>query len=237
MRPGDEFVELFSDIEDVLWKRVASRKRIPFHELVDAASAKDATTRHWRGFLKDVGNLRNAIVHRAHYPREIVADPRPEFIRQLKKVLELIKSPQKIIPRFQRKIRLFAAQDQLDAVLAHMHENDYSQVVVQIGTEFRILSSEGIVRWLSAFREADLADRHDAIVEEVYRHEDMSAQRYMARDETVDAALLAFKDAMEEGIPRLQAILITNSGKSAEKPLGIITPWDLLGLGGNNDVP
>jgi hypothetical protein len=235
MRPGDKFVELFSHIENILSKRVASRKRIPFHELVDAASAKDATTRHWRGFLKDVGDLRNAIVHRAHYPREIVADPRPEFIRQLKKVFELIKSPQKIIPRFQRKIRLFAAQDQLGAALAYMQQNDYSQVVVQISSEFRILSSEGIVRWLSDAREVGLADLGGAVVQDAYRHEGATEQRYMARDETVDAALSAFEHAIEEGIPRLHAILITHSGKPTEGPLGIITPWDLLGLGGNDD--
>jgi hypothetical protein len=148
----------------------------------------------------------------------------------------MIKSPPKIIPRFQREITPFTARDQLGAVLAYMQQNDYSQVVVRIGSEFRILSSEGIVRWLSGSREVGLADLDGAILEEVYRHEDKRGQRCMARDETVDAAISAFEHAIEEGIPRLPAILITNSGKSSEKPLGIITPWDLLGLGGNDDV-
>jgi hypothetical protein len=58
----------------------------------------------------------------------------------------------------------------------------------------------------------------------------------MARDETVDAAIFAFEHAIEEGIPRLQAILITNSGRPTETPIGIMTPWDLLGVGGSNDL-
>jgi hypothetical protein len=117
MRPGDEFVGLFNNLEDVLRKKTASAKHVPFHKVVDTASEKDATTRHRNGFLKDAGDLRNAIMHRVGYPQEIIADPRPEFIKQFKKVLEAIKSPAKIIPKFQRYIKVFTAQDQLRTVL------------------------------------------------------------------------------------------------------------------------
>jgi hypothetical protein len=54
----------------------------------------------------------------------------------------------------------------------------------------------------------------------------------MARKETVDAAIIAFENAISKGIPRLPAILITERGKAIEPPIGIITPWDLIGISG-----
>ena len=235
MRPGDEFVRLFNELRTVLQQKTGLTNGVKFYRLVEDASAKDLTTKRHTAFLKSVCDLRNAIVHDRHYPEEVIADPRREVLQRLKQVLEIIKSPSKVIPRFKAEIKPFAAQDQLGAALEYMQQNDYSQVVVQISSEFRILSSEGIAKWLSDAREVGLADLGGAVVQDAYHYEDERAQRYMARDETVDAAILAFEHAIEEGIPRLQAILITHSGRPTEPPLGIITPWDLLGFGGNDD--
>jgi hypothetical protein len=104
---------------------------------------------------------------------------------------------------------------------------------VYVNEEFRILSSEGIVRWLSCARQVGLADIEGTSVRDVYMHEEKIGHYCMARNETTDAAILAYENAISEGIPRLPAILITNSGKPTEKPLGIITPWDLIGITGN----
>jgi hypothetical protein len=235
MRPGDEFIGLFNELRAILQRTTGLANGVSFYRLVHAASAKDVTAKHHARFLRSICDLRNAIVHDLHYPEEVIADPRPEVLQRLKQVLEIIKSPPKIIPRFRRDIKPFAAQDQLGIALAYMQQNDYSQVVVQISSEFRILSSEGIVKWLSDARQVGLADLGGAVVQDAYRHEGATGQRYMARDETVDAAVSAFEHAIQEGIPRLHAILITHSGKPTESPLGIITPWDLLGLGGNDD--
>jgi predicted transcriptional regulator len=183
-----------------------------------------------------MGDLRNAIVHDRQYPERIIADPRPEISEQFQKVVAMIKSPVKVFPRFRQNIMVFAAKDRLDAVLAQMHENDYSQVVVEIDKKYGILSSGGIVRWLSSNRQIGLADIEGAIVEDVAKHEDPTGYRYMAFNETIDAATLAFEHALSEGIPRLHAILITNGGKPTEQPHGIITPWDLLGIVGKNDL-
>jgi hypothetical protein len=236
MGTGDEFVKLFNELRSVLQEKTGLGNDVAFPELVDAASARDVPTRRRNRFLKSAGALRNAIVHSPNYPPEVIADPRPKVVRQFRDVLEAITSPARVIPRFQREIRSFTGQEHFGAALKHMQENDYSQVVVQLGREYQILSSEGIVRWLSGSRELGLADLDGTTVEDVCRSEDKKGQSYMPRNETVDAALLKFERAIAEGVPRLPAILITNNGKPTERPIGIITPWDLLGLGDNNDV-
>lgn len=39
----------------------------------------------------------------------------------------------------------------------------------------------------------------------------------------------AFASALERQQPRLFAVIITDSGRPTEPPIGIVTPWDLLG--------
>jgi predicted transcriptional regulator len=236
MRPGDKFVKLFNELSELLQSRTGLSKDITFNHLLRTAGETNPTVNRSNHFLKKMGELRNAIVHDAVYPEEIIADPHPEVIQRFEKTLGMIKSPTKVIPKFQREVKVFAVQDSINAALAHMQENDYSQIAVQINHEYGILSSEGIVRWLSCARHIGLADLERASVGDVYEHEDKKAHRHMARIETTDAAILAFENAIAEGIPRLQAILITNSGKPNEKPLGIITPWDLLGIANKNDL-
>jgi predicted transcriptional regulator len=236
MRPGDEFIRLFNELSSVLQVMTGKSDNVIFSQLLEVACKISPTIHRSKSFLKAMGDLRNAIVHDRNYPEVVIADPRPEVIAQFQRILETIKSPTKVIPKFQRKILVFLEQDALGVVLGHMQENDYSQVVVHIDKEYRILSSEGIVRWLSSARQDGLADIEGASVKDVYGHEDPKAHRHMARNETTDAAILAFERAITDGIPRLQAIVITNSGKPTEQPLGIITPWDLLEIAGKNDL-
>ena len=236
MESGNHFIVLYNELCSFLRKKTGLLNDAPFSQLLMEASRNDPTIQRWKSFLQAMGDLRNAIVHYRRYPPEIIADPRPEIVERFEKTIEKIKSPAKVIPAFTRKIEPFSEDTQLDAILAHMEENDYSQVVIKIGNEYRLLSSEGIVRWLCSARKDGLADIESAIVREVWAFEEKKTHLFMACSSTIDEAILAFDHAIARGIPRLQAILITHSGKFTEKPLGIITAWDLIKGTGDNDM-
>jgi hypothetical protein len=50
----------------------------------------------------------------------------------------------------------------------------------------------------------------------------------MRRKDTIYDAREAFTHALRRKQPRLFALIVTENGKTTEKPLGIVTPWDLL---------
>jgi hypothetical protein len=50
----------------------------------------------------------------------------------------------------------------------------------------------------------------------------------MSTDQAVREAVDAFNAAICEGRPRLYAIVITETGGATEKPIGILTPEDLV---------
>ena len=229
MGNGEEFIRLFNELEHALREKTGLGTDRTFSELVKTAADKDITVRRRKGILMSIGRLRNAIVHGRDYPVRILADPRRDVVEEIESVLAAITRPTTLIPTFQRSIHIFTAEDALADCLGYMKENDFSQVVLNLDGKHMLLSSEGIVKWLENARDVGLADLEKATVRDAWEYENKNICQYLPRDAPIDAVYEAFEQAIGHGIPRLQAVLITHSGKPEESPLGIVTPWDLLG--------
>jgi len=125
-----------------------------------------------------------------------------------------------LIPRFERAIWCFAPGESLATALGYMRDEDFSQIVARQEGELRLLSAEGITRWLQ--QQAGAVDLTRVTVGEVLALEPSGTFRVLAGADTVEAARRALAAA-----PRVFAVIITASGHTAEPPLGIVTPWDL----------
>ena len=229
MRNGDLLIQKFNELDSLLRQMTGLNRESSFPAVVEHAAGKNASVRRHKEILKQIGRLRNAIAHDRDYPPRILADPRPDVIEELESVLAAIATPPKLIPKFQKTIQILTGKDSLADCLNFMKENDFSQVVVAHEGEYVLLSSEGIVRWLENARDVGLADLEGSTVADALVFEERNICRYMSRNDPLDAAFEVFEKAISSGIPRLQAILITENGKPQESPLGIVTPWDLLG--------
>ncbi|RMD96332.1 MAG: hypothetical protein D6816_19080 [Bacteroidetes bacterium] len=228
MSNGELFLKRFNELEHALRERAGLGPDASFTDLVKTAAEKDSTVRRRKEILRSIGRLRNAIVHDRQYPERILADPRKEVIEELESVLAAIIKPKTLIPTFQRSIHIFTAEDALADCLGYMKEHDFSQVVLNLDGKHMLLSSEGIVKWLENARDVGLADLEQATVRDAWEYENKNICQYLPRNAPIDAVYEAFEQAIGQGIPRLQAVLITHSGRPEERPLGIVTPWDLL---------
>lgn len=236
MRSGDRFIKKFNELVNILRQKTGLDEHTSFSRLVDEAANTDPTVRRRREILKSLGSLRNAIVHDRDYPERILADPRSESLEELDRMLAAIASPDRLIPRFQKQIRVFTVDESLAECLSFMKKHDFSQVVVVDGSTYRLLSSEGIVQWLESALNVGPADLEEATVGNAHECEYPKNCVYLSRDDPVDAAVEAFEKAIQKGIPRLQAILVTERGRQEERPLGIVTPWDLIAEVGHNGL-
>ncbi|MCK5344656.1 MAG: hypothetical protein KAR20_14680 [Candidatus Heimdallarchaeota archaeon] len=231
IRPGDEFIKLFNELESVLRQKINVHDYITFHRMVELVAEKDYVVRRNQRYLQRLANLRNAIVHDTGYPYKIIADPRKETLDILKNLLETITNPPKLIPKFQNsQLRFFDLHDLLISSLSYMDENEFSQVVVEDNDNYRILSSEGIIGWLRSSNNVGLVDIENATIGDAIPFENIEECGYLSRNDPIELAIELFEKTIQNGIARLNAILVTHSGKSTEKPLGIITPWDLMGF-------
>jgi hypothetical protein len=71
-------------------------------------------------------------------------------------------------------------------------------------------------------------DVSKATVYDALRYEAYNGFQIMRRKDTIYDAREAFTHALRRKQPRLFALIVTENGKTTEKPLGIVTPWDLL---------
>jgi len=222
------FIRSYNEIADYMRRLTGLGMDASFSKLVDRAAEKNAAIRAEAVRLKDYSELRNAIVHHRTYPEEIIAEPSEEALARFRAVVHTVLSPKRLIPTFQRPVRCFLLSDPLAEVLKYMGQHDYSQIVLRGREGLSILTTEGIARWLERQALNDIISITETSVANVHAHEEPEGFLVMGRECSTYDARQAFSDAIDQKRPRLFAVIITQTGKETEAPLGIVTPWDLL---------
>lgn len=222
MEEVDAFLALYNRLDEYLQQNAGQASS--FVDRLEVLAQNNRVLRRSVAKLRDYRDLRNVLVHGG-----IIAIPTEQALQEFKQIVQTLVSPSKLIPQFQRDIHLFSPSDPLVMALRHMGDYDYSQVVVQAeGKKLSLLTVEGVARWLEEQAKDEIIDIKDAHIKDAQRYERAENVSIMNRNQTADDALSTFMLAIEQKRPRIYALLITEYGKLTEKPLGIVTPWDLL---------
>ncbi|HXF50606.1 MAG TPA: hypothetical protein VNM43_02855 [Dehalococcoidia bacterium] len=219
------FLELFTSLEAHLRKLTRTGRGVPFYRLVDRAAEIHTAVKRHADRLKRYADLRNAIVHHAGFPRDIIAEPTEKTLDIFETVVNDILSPPRLIPMFQKEIHCFSPRQPLAQALNYMRDHDFSQVVVRKRRRLALLTAEGVATWLERQADKDIVSLARATVGQALACDDERRMRIMSGNHTLYDAQDAFSRALE---PRLFAILITTTGKPHEDPLGIVTAWDII---------
>ena len=227
MDRAQQFIQLYNQLSRYLRQHADADSNLPYYQLIKVVSTTHSTVRRYLPDLREYGDLRNAIVHNETYPQQVIAEPTEETITHFTRIVENITAPKRVIPTFQRNVRVFRSQGLLTEALSDMKNNEFSQVIVQTQSGLALLSIEGIALWLAEQQQPQMNVAR-VTIGDALAHEHPDNALFLARNATVDDARAAFSETLERPHPRLLAILLTQNGKRTEQPLGIITPWDLL---------
>lgn len=218
------FIGLYNQLADYLIKLTGSNEFERFYHLIDMAAERNTAVKLHAQQLKKYGDFRNVIEHN----NEFFDEPSPETLARFQALAKNILSPEPLLPTFQKEVHCFSPSDPLSFVLTYMRSNDYSQAVIYNGEKLAMLTLEGIARWLSQSSENDNVLLSKCVVEHVLKNEHEGSFGIMGRNHSVYDAKDAFSHPLGSGKTRLHAVLITQNGKIGEKPLGLVTPWDIL---------
>ena len=112
-----------------------------------------------------------------------------------------------------------------------MKRNNYSQIPIVDSDEkyFDLLTNNTVARWIGDLDDAGggrlIMD--DTPVEEVLAYkEDEEVSEFISKNSKLTGVIEKYNDIVEEG-KKFSGFLITESGKSTQKLLGIITGWDI----------
>ncbi|MCQ1954125.1 hypothetical protein [Arthrobacter sp. zg-Y238] len=182
--------------------------------------------------LLDLTDLRNAIAHTPYSETdEPYANPREETVRWIEDQVDIIENPPKVLPALRLvPPQTLVANDRLSVFLGLVGDpHNYSQTPFwRENGDLGLITTNAVARWLANQYEVSqgyLAD--DVSVSDVSdsASEPRDAVLIKGKNMRVADALKIFAGDSQTAPP--VAILITDSGKTHEKPLGIVTPSDI----------
>lgn len=221
------YLNAFNEIEDALRRLVDADKRERFYELIEKAAQKDKSIKTYSDDLKEFADLRNAIVH-DRIGGEPIAVPHYKTVIRIEKIRDFILAPPTVEPIFFKEVVTCKPDDNVSEVAKIMLKNSFSQIPIYDGEIFKgLLTTETISRWLADRLEANegiLMEESVGVVATFCEYD--NNYRFISRRATLYDVLEHFNDFPRSG-RNLNAIIITNSGKVNQKPLGIVTVYDL----------
>ena len=231
MTKSGRFLEIFREIERILKRLNGSSRRATagqaLKELLkkrredEGAGALISVVRHFADDLQALVDLRNAIVHNTE---GLLGEPTDKAIELAEKILHHLKNPPTVQKFMNRGVYFVEGWDPLGKVLEIMYEKEYSQVpVLENGQLEDLLTTNTVARWLAVQAKQGEVKVDDVQVKDVLKFREESEKwDVISQGTNLFEVLERF-----EKFRTLVALVITQNGQKTEKPLGIVTPWDL----------
>ncbi|WP_214689517.1 CBS domain-containing protein [Exiguobacterium sp. s163] len=222
------FLDRFHNIETMLRQQLRQEEHISFSYLVEQAAKQNSLIRQKAERLKSFGRLRNAIQHGSGLNGEAIAEPHDKIVEEIIDIEEKLRSPKRM-NHFFREVYSLTGTDSMSKMLQLVHEFQYSQFPVfnSEGEFISLVTESGITNWLASNVKDDLISFEETRVSDLLSVDELAeTYRFISRITTVYEAKDYFLQAANEG-RKLEALLITESGKSNQALLGIVTHWDL----------
>lgn len=229
LRNSDLFLASYNRIDRALREFVGASQKETFSKVLKLSKQKSAIVRRYQTDLRELADLRNAIVHESTDSSYVIAEPHESTVRKIERIEKEILEPEMVFPKFNTEVTTFHLNDSLADVLREVNMKAYSQFPLYNKEEFKgLLSENGITNWLSKNVDEDILSLFETTLSDVlYHQEDQSNYTFINRNMSIYKAKEIFKEKFDNGI-ELDALLITQNGLAKEKLLGIMTRWDII---------
>ena len=239
MTNAEKFVNTYNEIDNWLSKRGNYDKYVPYAKKIKYLASKDTRLKLFREDLLSYGELRNAIVHNSLKRDEIIAEPHKRVVKRFDYILEELKNPEKVFPRFSEQITMLSPSSYINPLLEQMDEAIFVQVpVFEQGGIVDILNCQTVVRWLAdqmlPSGRLDISNaRISALLPYIQYKQNF---RFIEKGATLYEAYEAFVDHKEESKNHLDALFISEDGSNKSKILGLITLDEIVGALGVKEL-
>lgn len=178
--------------------------------------------------LKQFGHLRNALVHQRFDKEYYIADPHEETVEEIERLEELLQKPPLALSVASQPVVCFNPDTQLKEILKELERTSFSQFPIYDDSEFiGLLTEGGIAKWMATNIIGELISLESIRAKDILLCEKKHNVHFLNKESTIYDLEEVFEIAFDRN-EKLEAILITNSGSRTQKPIGIVTSWDLV---------
>ncbi len=218
---ADRFLDAYAKIEKQMNDIAGTTKYYTFSRLLSMTAPKNRTIRANQEYLREYSELRNAIVHQRDDELEIIAQPTDRTVENIERIASLLTAGKRLYKYATMPVKRADAEDDMRSCFAKMREMDTTKLPVYRDDVYIGLATMTKIAEKGLDHEADTVRAADLIEQET-----PARTVFFAKDSLVEDAAEVFEEALHEG-RRPPVILITETGSYRQKPLGIITSYDL----------
>ena len=228
MTNGEKFLIIYNNLESFLKKKLHLEEHMPFQQLIRYGSETYKELHYFRHDLIEYGQLRNAIVHNRN-GEKLIAEPYEETVLNFEAIFKKISEPKRVIDVICNDVLTLHPKDTLKNALKLMGKYEFTTIPVYEEEEFKgVFSTKAVTSWLiSNMKENEIIEYKDVLVEDLLIFkEESSVLKFVPQTTSVYDVRDIYKKNITEP-NQIHAIIITENGNSNEKPLSIITTWDM----------
>lgn len=227
MNRADVFLVSFNKIEKWLRKQLNFPNNMGVTEMIRRVKKySDLPIGEVEYDLIEFSQLRNAIVHNRIAADFIIAEPNEWAVNRILEIENKLLHPKLVKEILKKNVKIFTGDVPLQEILYIIVEKEYSQFPIYQNKKFKgLITTRGIGMWFAknannsmmeldyytAIDVLDLDNKRDAVF-------------FLSSSDTEYKARELFKNN-----PRLEAVLITENGRSNGKLIGLVSPKDLFG--------
>lgn len=229
---AERFLVAFNAIEQNLKEQLDLKRHFSFARMIEYGRKKHPLIEKHEVDLKKFSELRNVIVHERVSPGFIIAEPHMSIVEKIESIRDEITKPKRVFPNYEKNVRTLKTTDVLGTALSLVQRHRYSQFpVYDSGSFVGLLTNNGIANWFAHHAAKMNGSLNEVAISELLNFEKhVNNVLFVAKDVYLFEVKEMFIHHLEKKMTRLEAVLITETGRRNEKLLGIITPYDVIRL-------
>ncbi len=227
MKNSEVFLSTYNKLDNYLREQDKSPNYVGFSSLVHNLKRSHRMISHFSKELLEYNDLRNAIVHE-RIDGQVIAEPNDFCVKEFTHIYNNITSPQAVYDVCRNNVKTIRKTDSLSHALEIMSEKDFSQLPVYDKNSFvKMLNYETITSWMVKNMKDESILLSKVKVEDVLNyHSDYRKTVFLPRSSDIYEIIDVYKKNVNEP-KQIDAIIITHNGKDTEKPLTIVTDFDI----------
>ena len=224
-----KFETAFNRIHKALKEMVKGTDSDAFVELLYSGYKNHSLVRKYKSELHQFAKLRNAIVHERVNADYYIAEPHIEVVERIEEICREFEKPQTALSIATSPVFYYYEDAYLKDVLKVINKFDFTRFPVYDKDDkyVALLTSTEIIQWMAKHFSDSVVHFEDVRIKELLT----KGKNYFVTFVDEDASLYHIEELFERYHTRgkkLQAVIITETGDRHGKPIGVITPWDLL---------
>jgi predicted transcriptional regulator len=225
---SERFEVAFNQIHNWMQKNVKKARSDSFTDLLHAGIQIHSIIRKHFHHLKMFARLRNSIVHDKIELGFYIAEPHIRVVNRIEKIAAQLALPREALSIATKPVFFYYNDAKLQDVLTVIHKRSYSIFPIYDENGFKwTLTADCIIQWFANNLVGSIIQLEDVTVKDLFPLKKHTPIEFIRKN----ADMFEIEEIFEKyhvQNKKLAAVIITETGLQTEKPLGIVTPWDLV---------